>query len=183
MEALKCFSLYGNKITDGITVSDFESVVTVDPSATKIKQAVLQTLPVVAKCAQKGIIDFRRIAGYSLSFVHEVTGKATLSKAGVLLAVDPNKWRLATDSIQAAVVDPCGPNGHVILFVKNNAINFLSSWNSPTTVVSMNAKNTPVITTVNRGSLMLAAITGDKTGVNQPARSLVAAPTAADKAD
>ena len=81
MEALKCYSLYGSKITDGITVSDFESVVTVEPSVTKIKQAVLQTLPIVAKCAQKGVIDFRRIAGYSLSFVHEVTGKSTLSKA------------------------------------------------------------------------------------------------------
>lgn len=183
MEALKCYSLYGSKITDGITVTDFESIVTVTPAVSKIKQAVMQTIPVVAKCAQKGVLDFRRIAAYSLTFLHEVTGKATHSKVGVLLAVDPKVWRVATDDVAAAVIDPCGINGHVILFVKAGTSNFLASWNDPNTFVTMNDKNAPVITTVNRGALMLSAATGMRAFVSQPRRVQAAVSTEPDTDD
>lgn len=183
MEALKCFSLEGGKVTEGITVADFESIVTVTPSVAKIKLAVLQTMPVVSKCAQKGVSDYRRIAGVSLSFIHEVTGKSTVSKAGILLAVDTRKWRIAVDDIPAVIVDPCGLKGHVIIFVKAGSTNFLTSRDVANTFVSLNSKNAPEIRQINRGALMLSAIMDPKQAVSRPTRSLVPSGTASDKAD
>lgn len=183
MEALKCFSLAGDSVTEGITVDDFESVVTVTPAVAKIKLAVLQTLPVVSKCAQKGVSDYRRLAGISLSFIHEVTGKSPVSKSGILLAVDTKYWRIAVDDIPAVIVDPCGLKGHVILFVRAGSTKFLVSRDNANTTVSLNSKNTPEIQRINRGALMLSALLDPKKSVSRPTRSLVAAGTAADKSD
>ena len=180
MEALKCFSLSGDKVTEGIAVDDFESIVTVTPAVAKIKLAVLQTLPVVSKCAQKGVSDYRRMAGISLSFIHEVTGKSPVSKAGVLLSVDTTKWRIAVDDIPAVIVDPCGLKNHVIIFVKAGSTNFLTSRDNANTFVSLNAKNAPEIQRINRGALMLSALMDPKQAVNRPTRSLVPSGKAAD---
>ena len=176
MESLSCYSLYENTITAGIAVDDFESIITVDPETTVVKQVSLQTDPVVEKIAQKDIGDFRYLAGVSLSFLHEVTGKSTKkSKSHCILAVDPGKWRLAKDVIPAAVVDPCGLHGHTILLLYANTKCALVSWHDPAKIVAVDENGKPVIRRMNRASLMLSAITGPIPTITKPARCLVAA--------
>ena len=175
MEALKCYSLIGNKVADGIRVADFESIVTVSHSTTSVKQAVLQTMPVVASDAQTGIKeDFQHMASLSLSFIHEVTGKTTITKSGCLLAVDPKLWRIGIDNCSGALIDPCGLTGLVILFLKAGSPNMLSRWDSPDTVLSVNKTGVPEIHKVNRASLMLMAVTGTKQTISAPTKCLVA---------
>ena len=173
MESLSCYSLYESKITAGITVNDFESIVTVSPDTIVVKHAAIQTEPVVDKISQKNIGDFRHVAGVSLSFLHEVVGKSTKSKTSCLLAVDPTRWRLAADAVPAAVIDPCGLRNHVILLLRANSKYVLISRDNPYMVVAVDKDGKPVIQTMNRASLMLAAITNQKPTIAKPARCLV----------
>ena len=175
MESLSCYTLYENTITAGITVNDFESIVTVEPGTTVVKQASLQTQPVVDKVAQKDIGDFRYLAGVSLSFLHVVTGKTKKSKTNCILAVDPDRWRLVKDVIPAAVVDPCGLHGHTILLLYANTKCALVSRYDSTKIVAVDENGKPYITEVNRASLMLSAISGPVPTISKPLRCLVAA--------
>jgi len=175
LESLSCYSLYENTITAGITVGDFESVITVSPDTAVVKQAALQTEPVVAKVAQKDIGDFRYLAGVSMTFLHEITGKTKKSKTNCLLAVNPERWRLAKDVIPAAIVDPCGLHGHAILLLYANTSCALVSWHDPSMIVAVDENGKPFIRQMNRASLMLSAITAPLPVVTKPSRCLVAA--------
>ena len=175
MEALKCYTLNGTKVVNGIKVTDFESIVTADSSTTVIKQAVLQTMPVVHPATLDGSKnDFQRITSLSLNFIHEVTGKATIAKSGCLIAVDPKIWRVGTDNIPAALIDPCGLTGCIILFMKAGSQNMLSLWDNPDTVLSVNKTGVPEVLKVNRASRMLMAVTSTKQLISAPAKCLVA---------
>ena len=175
MESLSCYSLYENTITAGIRVDDFESIITVSPETAVVKQVSLQTDPIVEKVAQKDIGDFRYLAGVSLSFLHEVTGKPKKAKTHCVLAVDPDRWRLVKDVIPAAVVDPCGLHGHAILLLYANTKCALVSRFDPSLVVGVDENGKPFIKQVNRASLMLSAITGPVPTISKPLRCLVAA--------
>lgn len=175
MESLSCYSLYEDTITAGIAVADFESVITVDPDTTVVKQAAIQTEPVVEQIAQQNIGDFRYLAGVSISFLREVVGKPKRSKTNCLLAVNPEKWRLAKDIIPAAIIDPCGLHGHAILLMYANTKCALVSWNDPSRIVYIDENGKPHITRINRASLMLSAISGPLPVVTKPVQCLVAA--------
>ena len=175
MEALKCYTLNGNKVVSGIKVADFESIMTTDPSTTMIKQAVLQTMPVVGSGTMtRTKSDFQNLTSLSLNFIHEVTGKATIAKSCCLLAVDPNIWRVGVDNIPAALIDPCGLTGYIILFLRADSPNMLSLWDSPDTVLSVNKTGVPEVHKVNRASRMLMAVTSSKKLISAPAQSQVA---------
>lgn len=174
MESLNCYSLYESKITPGIAVDDFESIITVEPGTPVIKQAVLETSPILDKTAQKFLTDFRLMAGMSLTFIHEVTGKSTKSKSGCLLAVNPKRWGIAASAVSAAIVDPCGLNGHVILFLRSDTPYVLSDLHNRSKVVMVHKTGMPAITTISRASLMRAALANPSPTISKPARCLVA---------
>lgn len=173
MESLSCYSLYGDKLAKGIKVDDFETIIVNDPSTEVIMQATLQTASMLDPAARKDCSsDFRQAGGFGLTFIKEAPKNIPVVKSGILLAVNPNHWHPAADNLPAVLVDPCGPKGHVILFVRALSPCVLTPVKPGPNILAVTKEGKPVLRPVNRASLMLAALSNPNNAVRSPVRCL-----------
>lgn len=101
-------------IEEGIYVNDFESIIVEDPSTTSIKNATLELIPVMP--IERGN---KNVTENSLIFLHEPNKKDKASSSHVIIAVDPEKWKLCYSTANMSILDPCGIRGLVMLLVSN----------------------------------------------------------------
>ncbi len=150
MNYLNCYSLNSNKVTKGIKVSHYESVIPTKVNTDTIYKATLQTVPIFS-----GTNSFH--AKYlGIPFVHQAAPKDTCCSTGILLSVKASLWTVCSDKSEIVIVDPCGLQGHILLYITNNIKDCLVSLLSDD-VISIE-DNEPVISKSNRARLLLAAL-------------------------
>ena len=111
MEYLKCYTVKDHDIEEGIYVPEFESIIVETPSTTTIKKATIEMIPVLKTRGGTSITET------SLVFLHEAGKSDKESKDHIIIAIDPNKWKLCYKTNKLAILDPCGFHGHMLLVV------------------------------------------------------------------
>lgn len=161
MIALACYSLLDNTtITDGIAVGDFESIIVDTPEVLDIKKATIQTLPILTEL-DTSAPEIGKLSQVSLCFLTSTPENTKVSDEGVVLCIDPTVWRLCMDTSNAVIIDPCGLNGNMLLFIHKNRDNVLVCIDDPSLTVSVTEANELKIQRSNRANLMLAALVND----------------------
>ena len=117
MEFLNCYTIK-NDIEEGICVDDFESIIVESPSTKSIRRATIEMVPAFDAVETVSTED-------NLVFLHEATKRDKESDTHVIIAVDPEKWKLCYSVSNMTILDPCGVNGLVMLLVSKDLSNVL----------------------------------------------------------
>lgn len=156
-ECLRCFTI-NEEIVPGIKVALFESVIPTSDDAVKIERATIQTIPLLSGPVFSIKRTFSAASQLSLSFIREADTAAQISKEGVILAVDSKWWVPASDKTLISILDPCGSDGHVLLFIRKNCKHALLSAYVATRTLSIDNQGMPQITRTNRADMLLNAL-------------------------
>lgn len=155
MGFLSCYTL-SDKVADGINVDAFECINVEDPSLTRIKRAVIDCIPLL-HCSDK---DMKDIAANSLTFLMEPPQKEQEDDTGILVAFNPEEWRLCYNANLYTLLDPCGTKGDILILVDKGSRNVLAKANENNVTLSVDAENKPVISKHRRASLLYSAVKG-----------------------
>lgn len=151
---LKCFSLVDDKVAKGVDADQFDCINIESPSATQMNKAVLEFIPLFP-CAGT---DTSEIAAKSLTFLHEPSKGDKEDSTGVILAFDPNEWRLCYNANLYTLIDPCGINGHVLIMANKGAKHVLANTNNRNCVLSITEENIPVVENCRRAAVLYGAV-------------------------
>lgn len=77
---------------------------------------------------------------HNLVFLHEAGKRDKESDSHVIIAVDPEKWKLCYSVANMSILDPCGVNGMVMLLVSKELSNVLIKANDKSTSLQFNNK-------------------------------------------
>lgn len=157
MISLKCYTLTHDSLLEGIEVNTYDSIVA-DPCIERIDYACVQLIPVldeVKKSEADG--DFAKLASGSLTFICQEKDDSNVSKAGVLLSVNPKYWVLTYDRSNVVLLDPSGNDGSLLLYIQANTYNHIHHRR---TNKSLNIDKDCALTIqrTNRASLFLDAL-------------------------
>lgn len=149
---LKCYTLLDNSVKEGIAAQGFDSIVLGDPYTQEIKEAAITAIPAVPGPA--ALKPFERAVQTNVIFLTPPVENDKHDKAHILVDVDPNLWRLTSLDKGIGLIDPCGANGHVILYMTHNVRNALIHTKDRTRTVTIDAKCVPTIQRCHIGNLM-----------------------------
>lgn len=156
MGFLCCYTLGNEKAVEGIDVDAFECINVENLSTARINKAVLEFVPLF-DCKSK---DVAKIAARSLSFLNEPAKSDKQDDAGIIVAFDPEKWRLCYNASLYTLLDPCGTDGKILIMANKGARNVLAKAADKNTTFSVSGDNKPIVAKCRRASLLYNAVKG-----------------------
>lgn len=156
MDSLKCFSLNGSDVVEGILSSSFDSIVS---DSDTITSAAVQTFPLIKDPQVYDASSFEQITQAALVFLRDPEEGDSPSDMGIILSVDPDEWMLTTDKPQVVILDPGGKDDRVLLYIGRNQPGVLLQQNSrKPCCFSVTEDNEPHVGPFNRAAALLSAL-------------------------
>ena len=154
MSFLNCFTIDNTKIVKGLDIEQFDCINIEAPSTTRMNKAVLEFIPLFP-CATADTAD---IAKKSLTFLNEPSRADKEDSTGVIIAFNPEEWRLCYNANLYTLLDPCGTSGHALILVNKGSKNVLSSVTNKNMTLSITAENKPAVENCRRAAVLYGAI-------------------------
>lgn len=152
MTCLECYTLT-DRLTKGIRVADFESIITESADMETVRYASMQTCPLF----ELNTTTIETVTPLSLCFL-QACSKAPRKKGnGVIIAVDMEQWQLAGPDDASSVIDPCGPGGKALLYYPPSSTAGLLNREQSSKCLVITEKSIPTITRINRANLLAVA--------------------------
>lgn len=152
MTCLECYTLT-DRLTKGIRVADFESIITESADMETVRYAAMQTCPLF----ELGTTTIEMVTPLSLCFLQACSKPPRKKGDGVIIAVDMEQWQLAGPDDASSVIDPCGPGGKALLYYPPGATAGLLNREQSNKCLVITEKSIPTIACVNRANLLAAA--------------------------
>lgn len=152
MTCLECYTLT-DRLTKGIRVADFESIITESADMETVRYAAMQTCPLF----ELGTTTIEMVTPLSLCFLQACSKPPRKKGDGVIIAVDMEQWQLAGPDDASSVIDPCGPGGKALLYYPPSSTAGLLNREQSNKCLVITEKSVPTITRINRANLLAAA--------------------------
>lgn len=146
---MKCFTIEKDTLSPGISPARHDCILATGGSP--VANAVVRMVPVMPYQQE----SLQASAQLSLSFLLE---SADDHEPGCVVSLDPREWNVCLAVNPMVLLDPCGPQGHVLLLLPPAKSSLLVSVSDPSHTLCTDELGTPVLRETSRAMLMLEAL-------------------------